>query len=166
MNRKDFPRVSKSLRRTRLILFALLLLAPLALLTQSQYAQKNRVRREEKRTAEARKKSSKTKEEAGVDVDEAKRRLAASPKPFRQSGLSPEPISAQAAGFAVSRPLAEVAKQTSRQKVRAEILEEDEHEAAENHVTRVTTPQAQAAADEAAARGGTRGGGRSGSGRG
>src|SRR5215204_1448781 len=110
MNRKDFPRVSKSIRQTKLVLLALLVLAPLALLTQSQYAQKNRVRREENRTAEPRKKSAKAKEEAGIDDDEAKRRLAAAaaPRAFRQSGLSPAPISAQAVGFAVSRPLAEV----------------------------------------------------------
>ena len=141
-----------------MILFTLLLLAPLALLTQSQYAQRNRVRREEKRAAEAREKVEQAKREAGVDTDEAKRRLAARPKAFRQSGLNPEPVSAKAVGFAVSRPLTEVAgRQAPRKKVRAEILvDEEDHEAAENRVTRLVTPQAQAAADEAAARGVTR----------
>src|SRR5215210_782432 len=141
MNRKDLPPVSKSLRRTKWILFALLVLIPLALLTQSQSAQKRAVREEEKSAAEARRKARRAGEEEGgnkADEAEERRRLAARPRAFRQSGLSPEPVSAQAVGFAVSRPLAEVARQTSkvpRRKVRVdEQVEEEEHEAAKNEV--------------------------------
>ena len=154
MNRKGLPPVPKYLRRARWILLALLALAPLLLLSQGQSAQKNRVDKEERSAAEIRKESGEAKETT-VDEEAKRRHAAARAKAPRRSGLSPEPISARAARFAVSRPLTEVARRApkaSRRKARVK-EEEEEHEAAENEVTRVVTPQAQAAADEAAARG-------------
>lgn len=50
MNRNGLPPVSKSIRRARWVLFALLALAPLALVSQNQSAQKNSVEVEEKTT--------------------------------------------------------------------------------------------------------------------
>jgi hypothetical protein len=155
MKGNGLPPVTKYIRRARWILFALLALAPLAPLSQSQRAQKNSVGRGEKIAAEPRRESGRI-EEKTVD-DETKRRLAAArTKAPRPSGLSPEPISARAAGFAVSRPLAEVAKPApaaSRRKSRAEEAEEERNKVPRNEVTRVVTPEAKAAADEAAARG-------------
>ena len=143
MNRHGLPPVSKYIRRARWILLALLALAPLALLAQSQGAQKNRVGEEEQSAAEARKESGGAEEKAADD--ETKRRLAAArTKAPRQSGVSPEPISARAVGFAVSRPLAEVARRASKASRRKAHVEEEETEAAENEVTRVVSPQAQA----------------------
>src|SRR3954469_7755597 len=144
--------------RTRWILLALVaLIVPLALVWQSSSAQRNRASREEKKAAaESHKKAA----EIVPTTDEEKLRLAAAarPKTFRQSGLSPEPISQQAAAFAVSRPLAEVAKNQRKPTAaeREEMREAAEREAAENPVTRVISPQAKAEADEAAARGITR----------
>src|ERR1044072_5108774 len=106
MNRKGLPPVPKYLRRARWILLALLALAPLALLSQSQRAQKNRVDKEEKSATELRKESGEAKENT-VDEETKRRHAAARAKETRRSGLSPEPISARAAGFAMSRPLAE-----------------------------------------------------------
>ncbi len=128
MNRNSLPPVSKYIRRARWLLFALLALAPLALLSQSQRAQKTGIEGKEKSAAEAR----------------------------RGAGLSPKPFTARAAGFAVSRPLTEVAKRApvaSRRKSRAEEEEEERNRAPRNKVTRVVTPQAKTAADVAAARG-------------
>src|SRR6185312_13701684 len=66
---------------------------------------------------------------------------------------SPEAISAGAVAFAQSRPVAEVAKHQRKVTASDEDREWEEHEAAENRVTRVVTPQAQADADAAAQRG-------------
>lgn len=158
MNRNGLPPVSKYIRHARWILFALLALAPLALLSQSQRAQKSGVEKEGKSAAEARKEPGSAEGKA-VD-DETKRRLAAARTNLpRQSELRPKPISARAAGFAVSRPLTEVAKRAtepSRRKSRAEEEEEERNRAPRNKVTRVVTPRAKAAADEAAARGSRR----------
>ncbi|MFL6256303.1 MAG: hypothetical protein ACJ74T_14960 [Pyrinomonadaceae bacterium] len=155
MNRNSLPPVSKNLRLARWILLALLALAPLALLSQSQSAQKNRAGGEEKSAPEARKESGGAEEKA-VD-DETKRRLAAArTKAPGKSGLSPEPNSARAVGFAVSRPLAEVARRASKASRRNARVGEEEHEVAENEVTRVVSPQAQAEADDAVVRGLTR----------
>ena len=106
--------------RTRWIMLALVaLLVPLAFIAQSGSAQKGRVRREENREAAERREKKeaaelrrKTEQTAAPGSDEEKLRLAAAarPKAFRQSGLSPEPLSAKADAFAVSRPLSEVAK--------------------------------------------------------
>jgi hypothetical protein len=133
----------------------LLTLALPALLSQSQSAQKYSVEEEEKRTVEARKESGGAEEKA-VD-DETKRRLAAArTKALRQSGFSPEPISARAVGFAVSRPLAEVARRAPKASRPQARVEEEKHKVSENEVTRVVSPRAQAEADDAAARGLTR----------
>src|SRR5215213_6890710 len=138
--------------RTRWIMLALAaLLLPLTLISQSGSAQKARVRREEKKAAESMKKAA----EKIPTTDEEKLRLAAAarPKTFRQSGMSPEPISSQAVGFAVSKPLAEVARNQRRAVLTEEDREREEHEAAENPVTRVISPQAKAEADAAIERG-------------
>src|SRR5215210_8013745 len=141
MNRNSLPTLSKYIRRARWPLFALLALAPLALLSQSQSAQKNGVEKEEKSAAEAREESGRAEEKARED--EMKRRLAAARTQVpRRSGLRPRPITARAAGFAVSRPLTELAKRTSKASRRkAHVEEEEEKEVAENEVTRVVTPR-------------------------
>src|ERR1051325_2328624 len=141
-------------RRTKWTLLALVaLLVPLALI-QSGSAQRNGLRREEtKDAAESQRKA----DEKPPTPDEEKLRLAAAMRPrgFRQSGLSPEPESSQAVGFAVSKPLAEVARNQRKPTAaeREEARQEEDREAAENRVTRVVSPQARAEADEAAARG-------------
>src|SRR5215207_5608328 len=152
MNRNDLPPVTKTLRRTRWILFALLVLAPLALLAQSQYAQKNGLRGEEKRAAAAGRKSKGAEEEAAEAA--VRGRFFSRAKPSRRSELSPTPISMPAAGFAVSRPLSEVAKRAPKATRRAERLgEEEDDETSENEVTRVVSAKAKAEADEAVAKG-------------
>src|SRR3712207_5203256 len=148
--------------RTRWIMLTLAaVLVPLAFIAQSGSAQKGRLREEKREAAERREKEAaaelrrKTEQMAAPGSDEEKLRLAAAarPKAFRQSGLSPEPLSVKADAFAVSRPLAEVARNQTKAVLTEEDREHMEKEAAENRPTRVVSEQAKAEADRAVERG-------------
>ncbi len=146
------PRLNFTRRTRWLLLILIAILIPLGLLSRSGSAQKDGPSRESKKTAV------RAEEKAPTD-DEEKLRLAAMarPKAFRQYGSSPEPLSSQAVGFAVSRPLAEVARNQTRAAQESERAKKETARAAgktsKNPVTRIVSPQAKAEADEAAARG-------------
>jgi uncharacterized repeat protein (TIGR01451 family) len=117
-------------KQSRLILIAVIaVLVPVLILLPGSSAQ-NRASTDDKASG---------KKETGAASSSATNL----PQAFRQMSTGPEPVSSKPAGFAVSRPLSQVARQQQRAAVVAERDAED-NEAPQNRITRPVSPQAQA----------------------